>query len=49
MKELDVVLLKDGRSATIIGIYDEGEVYLLEVTDGSGRTLDTPTVKKRRD
>lgn len=46
MKELDVVLLKDGREATILEVYAEGDEYLVEITDKQGRTLDTPIVKK---
>lgn len=38
MKELDVVLLKDGRKATILEDY--GEEYMVEIADKQGRTND---------
>ena len=44
MKELDVVLLKDGRKATILEDY--GEYYMVEVTDPKGRTLETPMIDR---
>lgn len=46
MKELDVILLKDGREATILEIYADGAEYLVEIADKRGKTLDTPIVKK---
>ena len=45
MKELDVVELKDSRKATILDVYDEGSVFLVEVVDDDGKTLDMPFVK----
>lgn len=44
VKELDVVLLSDGREGTIIDIYDGGKAFLIEVCDSNGKTLDMPTV-----
>ena len=44
-KELDIVRLTDGRTATVLEVYDSGEAYLVEVTDDAGKTLDMPTVK----
>lgn len=44
MKELDVVLLKDGREATILEDY--GDEYMVEIADERGRTIDTPLVAK---
>ena len=40
MKELDVVLLKDGRQGTILDVYDQGKAYLIEIADDQGRTLE---------
>jgi hypothetical protein len=31
VKELDVVLIKDGRVATILDIYSEGKAFLVEI------------------
>lgn len=44
IKELDVVLLNDGRKATILDAYDSDKCYLVEIADKNGRTLDTPFV-----
>lgn len=44
IKELDVVLLKDGREATVLELFDGGKAFLVEVTDGKGVTLDTPVI-----
>lgn len=44
MKELDVVRLKDGREGTILDFYDDGKVFMMEITDKKGRTLDTPFI-----
>lgn len=44
VKELDVVQLKDGRTATVLEVFKSGEAYLVEVTDEQGKTLDMPTV-----
>lgn len=41
-KALDVVRLKDGRTATIVEVYADG--YMVEVSDATGRTLDMLTV-----
>lgn len=46
IKELDVVLLKDGRKATVLEVYDGGKVFLVEVADEQGITLDTPTISE---
>ena len=43
-KELDIVHLKDGRTATVLEVYDAGQAYLVEVVDENGKTLDMPTV-----
>lgn len=45
VKNLDVVRLKDGRTATVLETFSDGAAYLVEVTDESGKTLDMPTVK----
>ena len=44
-KELDIVRLKDGRTATVLEVFKNGEAYLVEVTDEAGKTVDMPTVK----
>lgn len=46
MKELDVVRLKDGRQGTILEVYECGKAYLVEIADGMGKTIDTPTVER---
>lgn len=45
MKELDVVLLKDGRKATVLEVYSGGTELLVEISDKSGKTLETPVVR----
>ena len=45
VKELDIVRLKDGRTATVLEVFDSGAAYLVEVADEAGRTQDMPTVK----
>lgn len=37
MKELDIVLLNDGRQGTILEVYEHGKAYLLEITDDMGK------------
>lgn len=44
MKELDIVLLKDGRRATILEDY--GPDIMIEISDEKGRALDLPTISK---
>ena len=46
MKELDIVLLNDGRQGTILEVYEHGKAYLLEITDDMGKTIETPTIGK---
>lgn len=43
-KELDIVRLKDGRTATVLEVFESGKAYLVEVVDANGKTLDTITV-----
>ena len=45
IKELDVVELKNGQCGTVLEVFDQGEAYLVEVADESGKTIDMPTVK----
>lgn len=45
IKELDVVMLKDGRQATILEVYEQGKVFLVEIADNRGQTTDTPFIK----
>lgn len=44
MKEFDVVRLKDGRIGAILDFYDGGKVFMMDVVDKDGKTLDTPFV-----
>ena len=44
-KNLDVVRLKDGRTATVLETFDGGAAYLVEIADATGKPLDMPTVK----
>ena len=46
INELDIVLLKDGREGTVIDIYENGNVFLIEICNSKGETLCTPFVKK---
>lgn len=39
-KELDVVQLKDGRSGTILDLYDDGNVFYIEFSDEFGQTIE---------
>ena len=36
IKELDAVLLKDGREGTVLEIYEHGNVFMVEICDGEG-------------
>lgn len=45
ISELDVVKLKDGRSGTVLEVLEAGEIFLVEIVDGRGRTQEMPTVK----
>ena len=40
IKELDVVLLKDGRKATVLECYDDSTAFYVEVSDESGKATD---------
>lgn len=44
IKELDVVRLKNGQTATILGRFDNGAAFWVEVIDETGKTLDMPFV-----
>ena len=44
VKNLDVVRLKDGRTATILETFADGSAYLVEVADEAGKPTDMPTV-----
>lgn len=46
IKELDVVQMKDGHTATVLAIFNDGEAYLLEIIDEHGKTVDISTVEK---
>lgn len=45
VKEYDVVHLKDGREGTVVGVYDGGNVFLvdLDYSREQLRTIDDPT------
>ena len=45
-KELDVVQMKDGRTATILSVFNNGDAYWVEIVDENGKTVDMPIVKK---
>ena len=42
--ELDIVRLKDGRTATVLEVFESVKAYLVEVVDANGKTLDMITV-----
>lgn len=42
--ELDVVKLKDGREATVLEIFEQGEALLVEISDSKGQAIELPTV-----
>ena len=46
IKQFDGIRLKDGREATVLDLYEGGTVFLVEVCDDQGRTLDLPFVKE---
>ena len=46
IKQFNGVRLKDGREAAVLDLYEDGTVFLVEICDEYGRTLDTPFVKK---
>lgn len=45
VKELDVVRLRDGHTATVLEVFGAGDAYLVEIADKKGRTLSELTVK----
>ena len=46
IKDFDGVRLKDGRKGAVIAIYEQGTVFMIEICDEYGRTIDTPFVKE---
>lgn len=44
IKELDVVQLKSGRTATVLEVFETGVSYLVEVSDENGKALSVSTV-----
>ena len=42
-KMLDVVRLKDGRTGTVVEVFEDA--YMVEVTDAKGKTIAAPIVK----
>ena len=47
IKEYDGVRLKDGREGTVVGIYEQGTVFMIEICDRYGQALDTSFVKEK--
>lgn len=47
MKELDVVRLRDGRTGTILEVFESGKSYLVEITDKKGHTLEVSVVDEK--
>ena len=45
IKELDAVLLNDGREGTVLETHEDGRVFMIEICDEEGRTIDMPFVK----
>ena len=43
-KELDIVLLKDGRKGTVLEKYKQDKTFLIEIADASGKTMETPLI-----
>ena len=46
IKELDVVQMRSGHTATVLAVFNAGEAYLLEIIDEHGKTVDISTVTK---
>ena len=46
IKELDVVQMRDGRTATVLAVFNDGEAYLVEIIDEHGKTVDIATTTK---
>ncbi len=46
INEIDVVRLKDGREGTVVGLYEDGNVLMLEICNNKGETLDIIFVNK---
>ena len=40
IKKLDVITLKDGRTGTVLEVYDDGQTLCVEIADEQGRTLE---------
>ena len=45
IKELDAVLLNDGREGTVLETYEDGRVFMIEICDEERRTIALPFVK----
>lgn len=45
IKELDVILLKDGKEATVLECYDSDTAFYVEVSGKDGKTTDMLIVK----
>lgn len=44
MKELDIVRLRDGRTGTVLEVFESGKAYLVEITDEKGHTLEVSVI-----
>lgn len=47
VKMFDCVKLTGGQEGTVIEVFDGGNAFMVEITDGEGRTLDTPVVTQK--
>ena len=45
IKELDIIITKDGKEGTVLETFDKGAAFLVEICDSSGKTIDTPILK----
>ena len=43
-KELDVIRLSDGRTGTVLEVYENSSAYLIKITDNGGKAIDTPII-----
>ncbi len=45
--EHDSVRLKDGREGIVVDTYENGTVFMVEICDDYGQTLETPILKEK--
>lgn len=46
IQQFDGVRLKDGREGAVLDLYEHGSVFMIEICDEYGRTIDMPFVKE---